>query len=63
MPYLFWEKEGDMEPRELFGEAEKKRMIEDACRKLRGGEKEKCVRIFKERVDKEQEKQIADEKK
>ncbi len=52
-----------MEPRELFGETEKKRIIEDACRKLRGREKDECVRIYRERTEKELEKQIADEKK
>ena len=50
-----------MEPRELFEEVERKRIIEDACEVLKGGEKEKCIRILEKRTEKEEQKQVSDE--
>ncbi len=52
-----------MESKELFGEAEKKRVIEAACGRLLGRDREECIRILGKRPKKDPEKQISDEKK
>ncbi len=39
-----------MERRETSGEEERKRVIENACSKLRGQERDRCIQIFEKRT-------------
>ncbi len=42
-------------------EEKKTKVIEDACRWLTGRVKEECIRIYRKRTEKEQEKKNSDE--